>query len=368
MKICIDLGHPAQVHTFKHFIRIMKEKGHEFIVTARDKDITHYLLDTYGIPHQIISKKSPYRPNLIGEWISRDISLTRIARREKPAFMIGSLNPAVAHAAWINRITSVIFSDSEPESVKYPIADLLTIPFASIVLTLTSVRHSYGEKEIRLNTYKELAYLCPRYFTPDPQVLTEAGITSREEYVILRFVGWGAYHDVGRKGMDREKQLQLVHALEEHANVFISSENPLGEEFDRYRIPIPPEKMHDFLAFAKILVGDSQTMTTEAGVLGVPAVRTNSFVGERDMGNFHELQHVYGLISNYSRFEDALQRSIELLCYPDLRKVWGEKRERMLRDKIDFTRWLVWFFESYPAYFQQKNRMQELNHSWRCLQ
>jgi predicted glycosyltransferase len=44
-------------------------------------------------------------------------------------------------------------------------------------------------------------------------------------------------------------------------------------------------------------------MTTEAAVLGTPAIRCNSFVGKRDMGNFIELEKKYGLIFNFDSVE-----------------------------------------------------------------
>jgi len=37
--------------------------------------------------------------------------------------------------------------------------------------------------------------------------------------------------------------------------------------------------MHHVMAFASLYIGDSQTMAAEAGVLGVPFVRFNDFVG-----------------------------------------------------------------------------------------
>ena len=49
MKILIDIGHPAHVHYFRNFIGIMQEKGHEFFVTARDKEVSHQLLNIYKI-------------------------------------------------------------------------------------------------------------------------------------------------------------------------------------------------------------------------------------------------------------------------------------------------------------------------------
>ena len=51
--------------------------------------------------------------------------------------------------------------------------------------------------------------------------------------------------------------------------------------------------MHHIMAFAKMYIGDSQTMAAEAGVLGTPFVRFNDFVGR--IGYLRELEDVYNL-------------------------------------------------------------------------
>jgi len=49
MKILLDIGHPAHVHYFKNFIKIMEDKGHQFLITSRNKEIEHHLLKQYKI-------------------------------------------------------------------------------------------------------------------------------------------------------------------------------------------------------------------------------------------------------------------------------------------------------------------------------
>ena len=49
LKIFIDIGHPAHVHYFRNSIKILKEKGHRFCITARDKDVTIQLMNEYEI-------------------------------------------------------------------------------------------------------------------------------------------------------------------------------------------------------------------------------------------------------------------------------------------------------------------------------
>ena len=341
MKILIDMGHPAHVHLFKHFIWEMEKQGHVFRITARDKDVTKQLLDAYKIPYELVGKHSGGIIRLFIEWIGRGTSILKIAYVFQPDILMGGVNPAIVHAAKILGKKSIIFTDSEPESLKYPIADLITLPFTDIILTLDSVRHSYGKKERRVNSYKELAYLHPNRFRPDPDVLKRAGLREGEKFVILRFVAWGAYHDMGNSSFGLETKQKLIHELEKFARVFISSESALPEEFEKYRIPIRADQMHDFLYYASLLVCDSQTMATEAAILGTPAIRCNSFVGKSDMGNFVELERKYGLIFNYPDSGNAIGKAVELIRENDLKNQWKVKRDAVLKDKIDLSAWMI---------------------------
>lgn len=348
MRILVDIGHPAHVHLFKNLIWEMEKRGHQVLVTAREKDVATQLLKAYNIPFIPVGKKGTGSLNLAKEWIIRDIEITRIAKRFNPDILLGAMNPAPAHAARLLGKVSITFTDSEPEIAKYPIADTLTLPFTDVILTLASVRHDYGKKEVRVNSYKELASLHPLRFTPDPEVLALAGLTPEDDYALVRFVAWGAYHDVGQGGMTLADKHALIETLERSCRVFISSESPLPPEFEKYRLPIPPEKIHDFLHYAKIFVSDSQTMTTEAALLGTPAVRCNSFVGKNDMGNFVELEERYHLIYNCEDASAMLSRVNELLREPDLKAEWARRRESLLQGKIDLTAFMVWFIEHYP--------------------
>ena len=100
--------------------------------------------------------------------------------------------------------------------------------------------------------------------------------------------------------------------------------------------------------YATMFVGDSQTMTSEAAVLGTPAVKCNSFAGRLSVPN--ELEQRYGLCYSFlpEQQEVFFAKIEELLAMPDLKGEWQLRRQRMLADKIDYTRFLVWFVENYP--------------------
>ena len=64
MRILIDIGHPAHVHYFKNFIWQMQKKGHEFMITARDKEVALNLLDKYGFGLDIVYSDPEFHDNI----------------------------------------------------------------------------------------------------------------------------------------------------------------------------------------------------------------------------------------------------------------------------------------------------------------
>ncbi len=358
MKILIDIGHPAHVHFFKYFIHDLKRKGHNILVTARNKDVTLDLLKAYKIDFIPIGAIGNTKLGLIIEWIKRDYKILKIANKFNPDILMGILNPCVAHASKLLGKKSIIFNDSEVVTS----TALITYPFADVICTPSNFSKNIGKKHVKFNGYKELAYLHLNHFKPNPNILKELNIDTTEKYIVMRFVAWKAGHDLKQKGFDLQTKIKFVKELEKYCKIFISSEDTLHKDLEVYRINLAPEKMHDLLFYAHLLIGDSQTMTTEAAVLGTPAIRCNTFVGDNDMSNFIELENKYNLIFNLSDPDKALTKAAELLQKPDLKEEWKKKRELLLEDKIDVTAFMVMFVEDYQKNCSEKIQESEMEH------
>jgi predicted glycosyltransferase len=97
------------------------------------------------------------------------------------------------------------------------------------------------------------------------------------------------------------------------------------------------------MAYSSMFVGDSQTMTSEAAILGVPALKCNTFAGRLSVPNM--LEDKYGLCYAYlpERFEDMLAQIRHLLDMPSesLHAEWQAKRQRMLHEMIDPTEFFI---------------------------
>jgi len=344
MKIVVDINHPAHVHYFKNFIWKMRQKGHEILITASEKDISYRLLDAYGFSY---IRLGSYGRSLMSKIVNvplLDIKMLKAVKTFNPDLFLGFGSIRAAHVATIMNRLSITLDDSEPSLL----GQILYVPWTDAILTPTSFNKTFGSKHFRFNGYIELAYLHPHYYTPDPSVLNIIGKDEGESFVFIRFVAWNAVHDVGKKGFTDSEKVQLLKNLSKYADVYISSEGQLPSQLEKYRIQIPPEQVHDLLYYSRLFIGDSQTMTTESALLGTPAVRYNSFVGKNDMGNFVELENKYGLVFNFNNAENALQKAVELITQPDIKKQWNEKKVRLLKDKIDVTEFLIRFIEHYP--------------------
>lgn len=337
MRILIDINHPAHVHYFRNFYKIMTGKGHQLLVISRNKEIEHNLLKLYSIPFVDRGKGKSGRFGKFIYLAYADLKLLFSAMRFQPDLFLNFLHPYPSHVAKLLGKPSLVFSDTEHAQLHHR----LTVPFATKILTPSCYRIDLGKKHVRFDAYMELCYLHPNYFQPDPSILTLLNVTESERFVIIRFVSWAAAHDFGHTGMSLAAKRRVVVELSRHAKVFISSEGTLPEDLEKFRIKIPFHRMHDALYYASLLFGESATMASEAAVLGTPSI----FIDNDGRGYTDEQEVKYGLVNNFTESEPdqerALQKAIEILLADTGKEAYREKRELLLSNCIDPTRFMV---------------------------
>ena len=343
MKILVDINHPAQVHLFRNAIAQWREHGHLVRVTARDKDVTLHLLNSYGIEYKLASVPRRGLLGMVSSVLRHDSVVLGQQRKYGFDVIIGT-SFAAAHISKLSQAKSVILNEDDHGIDR--LFESITYPFADFILTPDALPRRSGNKQVSYRGYQKLAYLHPNHFTPNPAVLGEIGLEEGEPYSIVRLVALQATHDINAKGLTKETLREIVARLSQFGRVFISSEKPLEEEFRPYQFSISPEKMHDLLAHASLYIGDSQSMSVEAAVLGVPGIRCSSFVGRISV--LEELEHRYQLTYGVlpSQQAEILHKLEELLKMKNRTAEWQSKRARMLAEKIDVTAWLVEFVES----------------------
>lgn len=346
MRFLFYLGHPAHYLNVSVVADQLAEKGHNVLFVARDKDVLFHLIQS--TPHHkvyLTGRRGSGKAVLAWTVLKREVSLLRIALWWKPDLMVGT-DIVFTHTGKLLGIPTVMLNEDDADQVMF--FTRFGLRFATDILSPACCDNSpYNEKMVGYSGYHELAYLHPNYFTPDRSKIASL-FGDREEYFILRFSALAAHHDHGRTGIEDGLAAQIIELLEPHGNVYITSERLLAPQFEPYRIQIDPKDIHHALYYASIYVGDSQTMTAEAAVLGTPSIRFNDFVGK--LSYLEELEHTYKLTIGVET--DAPQRLLatieEVLYTPRREALWQERRAYMLQNTIDVAAFFTWYFEHVP--------------------
>jgi predicted glycosyltransferase len=339
MRVLIDILHPAHVHFFRNFHNEMGARGHEMCITARDKDRSVELLQAYELPYEQISQQKS-GAGLVVEMAQRTPRLIKIMRSFRPDVMTGIMGPsiAVAGALRLPRVPAVVFYDTE-FAVQ---TNRIVYPLAYSVCTPDCYQGTVPGRHLTYAGYHELAYLHPNRFQPDPAVLAEFGLSPGEPYSIVRFVSWQAVHDRRETGLSVKQKRHLVEVLQRRGRVLISSEGPLAPDLADLEVRGRVSHIHHLIAHAQLVVGESATMSSEAAVLGVPAV----FIATTGRGYTDDEERRYGLVRHFTedQYDMALSAIEEILGTPPAD--WQAARRRLLDEKIDVTAWMIDYFES----------------------
>ena len=337
MRVLIDILHPAHVHFFRNFHAEMTDRGHQLCITARDKDRSVELLQAFGLPYQQISRQKS-GAGLAVEMTQRTARLMKIMRSFRPDVMTGIMGPSIALAGAARRVPAVVFYDTE-FAVQ---TNRIVYPLAHRVCTPDSYQGKVPGRHSQYAGYHELAYLHPNRFQPDPAVLGDFGISPGERYSIVRFVSWQAVHDRKERGLSTKQKLHLVEVLQRQGRVLISSESPLEGHLADLAVAGPVEQIHHVIAHARLVVGESATMSSEAAVLGVPAV----FIATTGRGYTDDEERRYGLVRHFTedQYDTALCAIEEIIVEPAV--TWQKARQRLLEEKIDVTAWMIDHFET----------------------
>jgi predicted glycosyltransferase len=331
MRILFFFVHPSKFHFFRHAINHLKAEGHDVEVAIVTKDVLEDLVKGEGwkytniIPHE---RRSRRLPRLLGmlyfslQTIWRLILITR--NKKYDLFVTDDLLVVIGK---FRRVPTIMFTDDDLSVVKeaYPLLAMATRVITPACTDLGPLNH----KKVGYRGYHELAYLSPKYFTPDfsktLQFNPEGG-----KYFILRLVSLTATHDRGKKGISNDQVAGLIRFLEEHGKVYITSERSIPEEFAKYKIRIAPADIAHALYYAEMFIGDSQSMTSEAAVLGTPALRCNDFVGQ--IASMEEKEQVHKITYGFKSadFPQLVAKARELLSMPDLKQEWASRVKRML--------------------------------------
>lgn len=348
MKILIDINHPAHVHYFRNFIKLMEKKGHKFCIINRDSEMINQLLDFYGIEHTIRNKRPKHKGTLMSIlnllWMT--LWCIRKSLQFRPDMYLGFGSTACALSSRVFGKPCILLDDTEHNYINHK----LYLPNCSAVLTPFYFKKDFNnigkvkcQKQFRFNGYVEQLYLHSEDYKQSTCVLDELNVKPGE-YVVVRYVAYDAHHDLTIKHLSEKERLAIVQMIALSYRVFVSLEQEdKPKEFDSYCLKISPEKMHDLMAGAKFIVTEGATMASEAFVLGVPYL----FIGSSlPAGN---------LDYQCAHYPDMAHRTIDgneaLLVVKRLMNGTSSCRQQRFeieQNTIRPIKYLEWFVENFP--------------------
>ena len=346
-RIIIYLGHPAQFHFFKNIIENLRKDGHEVKILLKTKDILEQLVQETGYDYINIQKqvrKNNYF-SIAKASLARTFAMLKIAHNYRPNMIIGT-DASVAQVSKLLRIPGITVLEDDIEIITKMAK--LAFPFSDSIVVPSVCRVGKWEaKKIPYYGYMKLAYLHPNRFTPDEAIVKK--YISEEKYCIVRLAQLTAFHDVGINGLNVDLVSNIISQAKEHGyRIYISSESELDESLKEYQLTIQPTDMHHIMSFASLIISDSQSMSVEAAMLGIPSLRFSDFSGRIRV--LEELEHKYGLTYGIktNNPQELCKKTAEFFTMPSLRETFQKRRQKMLDEKIDVTAFFVWFIENYP--------------------
>ena len=232
----------------------------------------------------------------------------------------------VAHAGMLTRTPTVVFYDTENAKLQ----NLLTYPFASLVVAPRAYEGWLPRKSLRYNGYHELSYLHPSAFRPDRTIAINNGLAAQGDTFFLKLVTWQANHDVGERGWDSALLEQIIAKLSRLGRVLISLECPLPAGLSSYAYNGNAADVHHVMAYSRLFVGESATMASECAVLGTPAI----YAANTGRGYTNEQERRYGLVKNISKLErNTIEAAIDTML-SESRAVYAARRQRLLDETI----------------------------------
>ncbi len=275
--------------------------------------------------------------------LKTDWQLVRLANKIKPDLLLSFASPYLAHVARMTGIPMVVFDDTEENRI---VQKMYSRAAAAIVVPACFGKE-INERQFRFQGYFELAYLRPRYFTPDSDIFEELGLPRGERFILLRTVAWQALHDYRHHGLSTMELERLVASFSKLGRIFISAEGDLPVALEPFRLRTPAHRIHEIMAQAALVFSEGATMAAEAAVLAVPAVHCSDL----RPGYIDDLSERHGLLRTFAHgdFQQALASGIEFLEAGDpLRHALLKKKELMLAQSIDVVEFMAWLIGQFP--------------------
>ena len=282
MKILVDIMHAAHINFFFNLLnKLNKLEGIEidFILLNRGK-VVDIFKNEYPVFHYDVIGDHSKKP--IGIYIKTGIirffKLLIFLLNKKYDYYLGVAAFQIAIISKLHKTRALLVYD-DPE---YKINFVLSRLFADKFFIPRACKRS-GRNIVPFNALKEWAYLSPKYFDPDPEVLKEYYLNPYE-YVFIREVDTGSLNYQKQK----ENLIEELYALDAiNLPVLLSLENKSRKRIYKKWVILeePIHGIHSLMYYSKLLISNGDSIAREGAVLGVKSI----YCGIRNMSVNTEL-------------------------------------------------------------------------------
>ena len=272
MRVWIDLTNSPHVLVMRPIIEVLRARGDELRVTARDFAQTVALCERFGIEHEVIGRHRGGRlaAKALG-LLDRSLALTRWARRRGGFDLaLGHGSNDVSVAARLLRIPCSTMFDYEWATVQHNVncrlAQAVVVPEAIPPERL--YRYGARRKLRRYAGLKEEYYLAD--FEPDPAVLTELGLDPAQPIAVVRTPpSVSLYHR-----FENDVFATVLQRLRGTQTVVLPRVPEQRAQLDGFIVPEQAIDAQSLVALADLVISAGGTMNREAVALGTPVWTT----------------------------------------------------------------------------------------------
>lgn len=338
MQLVYYIAHPSQYYIFKNLAPYL-ERDFEITITYSDKDVIKDQLTIDNLNYKKYeigySKSKKIILKTLRNFLKKEIDFFKIIRKEKPKIIIGS-SVIIAHIGKLLGIPTLIINEDDYDVIS--ISAKIGYPFVTGIISPDVCNlGKFEKKSFKYNGYQKLAYLHPNYFSPNKKVAGKYLDLNKKNFLI-RLSALSAHHDLGVKGINDNQVNELINFLKQFGNIYISSERELPTNLENYRLKINPLHLHDVLSYVNLLISDSQSMSVESSLLGIPSIRISDFAGKISV--LEELENKYHLTyaikpTHFNSVIHIIQSKIFIA--EDYNSIFKERRNKMLSEKEDIV-------------------------------